>query len=196
MRRDLVLLDEIVQAAERIIELTSGLTVDAIEEDDLRREAVLWNYTVLGEATSQLSDEIRAGTPRGGVAAACVAPEPLRPRLLVGGHGDPGLDCGEQSAVVREQRSLDSRERSRRVMSPVRGIDFEAGSATDSAAHRRRTRLVPIAAVVACTAVTFPQFMFDSASSIQPAGLPWSLASKSRVARVSRPFRTCSQNDL
>lgn len=63
MRRDLVLLDEIVQAAERIIELTSGLTVDAIEEDDLRREAVLWNYTALGEATSQLSDEIRDGHP-------------------------------------------------------------------------------------------------------------------------------------
>lgn len=40
MRRDLVLLDEIAQAAERLVELTSGLTVEEIAADDLRRDAI------------------------------------------------------------------------------------------------------------------------------------------------------------
>lgn len=60
MQRDLLLLGEIIEAAERLQELTDGLTADDIAEDELRRDALLWNFTVLGEATSQLSEELRA----------------------------------------------------------------------------------------------------------------------------------------
>lgn len=60
MQRDLLLLGEIVEAAERLKDLTDGLTVEDIEEDNLRRDALLWNFTVLGEATAQLSEELRS----------------------------------------------------------------------------------------------------------------------------------------
>jgi uncharacterized protein with HEPN domain len=61
MQRDLLLLGEIIEAAERLQALTHGLTAENIAEDELRRDAVLWNFTVLGEATAQLSEELRAG---------------------------------------------------------------------------------------------------------------------------------------
>lgn len=60
MQRDILLLGEIVEAAERLQALTDGLTAEDIAGDELRRDAVLWNFTVLGEATAQLSEELRA----------------------------------------------------------------------------------------------------------------------------------------
>ncbi len=60
MQRDLLLLGEIVEAAERLQALTDGLTVEDIAGDELRRDALLWNFTVLGEATAQLSEDLRA----------------------------------------------------------------------------------------------------------------------------------------
>lgn len=60
MQRDVLLLGEILEAAERLLTLVEGRSVDDIAEDDLRRDALLWNFTVLGEATSQLSEALRA----------------------------------------------------------------------------------------------------------------------------------------
>lgn len=60
MQRDLLLLGEILEAAERLLKLVEGRSVEDIAEDELRRDALLWNFTVLGEATGQLSDELRA----------------------------------------------------------------------------------------------------------------------------------------
>lgn len=60
MQRDVLLLGEIIETAERLQALTDGLTAEDISEDELRRDAVLWNFTVLGEATAQLSEALRA----------------------------------------------------------------------------------------------------------------------------------------
>ena len=60
MQRDVLLLGEILEAAERLLKLVEGRSVDDIAEDEVRRDAMLWNFTVLGEATGQLSDELRA----------------------------------------------------------------------------------------------------------------------------------------
>jgi uncharacterized protein with HEPN domain len=60
MQRDVLLLGEIIEAAERIMTLVEGRSVGDVAEDELRRDALLWNFTVLGEATGQLSDELRA----------------------------------------------------------------------------------------------------------------------------------------
>jgi uncharacterized protein with HEPN domain len=59
MRRDQVLLSEIVDAAERVISLAHGRTAEDFASDRDRREALLWNFTVLGEAIAQLSESIR-----------------------------------------------------------------------------------------------------------------------------------------
>ena len=48
MQRDILLLNEMIDAAEQAHQLTVGITARQLETDRLRREALLWNFTVLG----------------------------------------------------------------------------------------------------------------------------------------------------
>jgi uncharacterized protein with HEPN domain len=59
MQRDLLLLTEMIDAAEQAQQLTAGITVSQLETDRQRRDALLWNFTVLGEAAVQLSADIK-----------------------------------------------------------------------------------------------------------------------------------------
>jgi uncharacterized protein with HEPN domain len=43
--------------------LTGGRSLDDFESDRDRRDALLWNFTVLGEAVGQLSDAIKHAHP-------------------------------------------------------------------------------------------------------------------------------------
>ncbi len=63
MQRDRLLFTEALDAAQRVIELTAGRDATDLQRDRTVREAVLWNYTVLGEALSQLSDAAKSSTP-------------------------------------------------------------------------------------------------------------------------------------
>jgi hypothetical protein len=101
MRRDLVLLDEMIEAAERVQDLCDGVTADDLEADRLRRDAVLWNFTVLGEAAGQLSEDLRSAHPRGCVAPADRTATPSRPWLLVDRHRDPRVDRAERFGAIR-----------------------------------------------------------------------------------------------
>ena len=60
MRRDAVLLAEIVNAVERILDLTAASSAAELEAVPDRRDSLLWNFTVLGEAVSQLSAGLKA----------------------------------------------------------------------------------------------------------------------------------------
>ena len=80
MRRETLLLAEIVDAAERIVDLTSGLSVEAIDDDRTRREALLWSFTVLGEACAQLDASFKDEHP----AVDWRAPSDLRNRIVHG----------------------------------------------------------------------------------------------------------------
>jgi uncharacterized protein with HEPN domain len=57
MQRDTLLLTEMIDAARQAQQLAAGVTVSQLEADRQRRDALLWNFTVLGEATGQLSAE-------------------------------------------------------------------------------------------------------------------------------------------
>jgi len=59
MQRDLLLLQEMIDAASRVVELVGDRSAGDLDADDLRREAVLWNLTVLGEAAGQVSAELK-----------------------------------------------------------------------------------------------------------------------------------------
>src|ERR1035437_1395030 len=59
MQRDLLLLTEMIDAAEQAQALADGVTTDDLAADRQRRDALLWNFTVLGEAAGQLSDEVK-----------------------------------------------------------------------------------------------------------------------------------------
>lgn len=95
MQRDLLLLGEILEAAERLLKLVEGRSVEDIAEDELRRDALLWNFTVLGEATGQLSDELRASH---GVVE-WQRPVQLRNRIV---HGYWSIDLEILLSTARE----------------------------------------------------------------------------------------------
>lgn len=80
MRRDRLLLREIIEAAERIIELATGRSSGEFEVDRDRRDALLWNFTVLGEAIGQLSDTTKTAYP----GVAWIAPVRMRNRIVHG----------------------------------------------------------------------------------------------------------------
>lgn len=63
MQRDVVLVAEMIDAAERAIEILGDRGGDELAGDRLRRDALLWNMTVLGEAASQVSDATKAANP-------------------------------------------------------------------------------------------------------------------------------------
>jgi hypothetical protein len=63
MRRDVLLLAEMIDAAEQAQHLVDGVTVEDLQDDRQRRDALLWNFTVLGEAAGQLSERSRLASP-------------------------------------------------------------------------------------------------------------------------------------
>lgn len=95
MQRDLLLLGEILEAAERVLKLVEGLSVESLAEDELRRDALLWNFTVLGEATGQLSDELRASHS----SVEWQRPVQLRNRIV---HGYWSIDLQILVSTARE----------------------------------------------------------------------------------------------
>jgi len=56
MPRDVLLLEEMIEAAGQAVALVQGVTVDEVASDRMRRDALLWNFAVLGEAATQLSE--------------------------------------------------------------------------------------------------------------------------------------------
>jgi uncharacterized protein with HEPN domain len=85
MRRDLLLLAEMIGAAEQARRLAGGLTLEELQADRLRSDALLWNFTVLGEAAAQLSDEVKERFPD----VAWQQPARLRNRIV---HGYWSID--------------------------------------------------------------------------------------------------------
>jgi uncharacterized protein with HEPN domain len=63
MRRDALLLAEMIDAAEQAIVLVNGRGIDDLERDRTAHDALLWNFMVLGEAAATASDEVRRRHP-------------------------------------------------------------------------------------------------------------------------------------
>lgn len=84
-RRELLLLGEMIDAAEQAQLLAAGIDVEAIEADRQRRDALLWNFTVLGEAAAQLSEEFKSAN----ASVNWARPSRLRNRIV---HGYWSID--------------------------------------------------------------------------------------------------------
>ena len=63
MRADILLISEMIDAAEQARQLAVGVSATELERDRQRRDALLWNFTVLGEAAARLSGDTRARFP-------------------------------------------------------------------------------------------------------------------------------------
>jgi uncharacterized protein with HEPN domain len=85
MQRDILLLTEMIDAAEQAHQLADGITVSKLETDRQRRDALLWNFTVLGEAASQVFEEVKERFPD----IAWQQPQRLRNRIV---HGYWSID--------------------------------------------------------------------------------------------------------
>lgn len=87
MQRDALLLAEMIDAAERVIHLVGERSSAELEADDLRSDAILWNFTILGEAATQVSDDLKAAHPE------VVWSDPIRLRnRLVHGYWSIEMD--------------------------------------------------------------------------------------------------------
>lgn len=83
MRRDRLLIDEMIDASQRIVDLVGDLSAEDIAMNRERRDAILWNFTVLGEAATF---DQRAGTRTSAghrLARSSAAAQPHYPRVLV-----------------------------------------------------------------------------------------------------------------
>lgn len=63
MRRELLLLREMRDAAVAIRELVGDRSAEQVDADSLRRSALLWHFTVLGEAASQVPSDLKEAHP-------------------------------------------------------------------------------------------------------------------------------------
>lgn len=64
MRRELLLVHEMVEAATRVRSIIGDRDAADLFVDRDRREALLWNYTVLGEASSQVPSDVKDAHPQ------------------------------------------------------------------------------------------------------------------------------------
>ena len=96
MQRDILLLTEMIDAAEQAQQLTADMTAGQLEADRQRRDALLWNFTVLGEAAGQLSAEVKDKFPD----IAWQQPIRLRNRIV---HGYWSIDLEVLHTTATEQ---------------------------------------------------------------------------------------------
>ena len=96
MRRDVLLLEEMIEAAVQAVELVQGVAAEDLAADRIRRDALLWNFTVLGEAAAQLSAELKHEF----ADVAWRQPARLRNRIV---HGYWSIDLDVVHATAQEQ---------------------------------------------------------------------------------------------
>ena len=96
MQRDILLLTEMIEAAGQAQQLTNGVTVSELDADRQRRDALLWNFTVLGEAAGQLSDDVKTLFPE----VTWQQPVRLRNRIV---HGYWSVDMDILHTAARQQ---------------------------------------------------------------------------------------------
>ena len=85
MRRELLLLEQMIDAAEEAHLLAVDQTAESLASDRQRRDALLWNFTVLGEAAAQLDADIKTRFPD----VPWAQPARLRNRII---HGYWSID--------------------------------------------------------------------------------------------------------
>ncbi len=85
MRRDLLLIGEMIEAGTQAHLLVDGIDLERLEEDRQRRDALLWNFTVLGEAAAKLDAELKGRFPQ----VPWAQPARLRNRII---HGYWSID--------------------------------------------------------------------------------------------------------
>ncbi|MCC7078482.1 MAG: DUF86 domain-containing protein [Acidimicrobiia bacterium] len=85
MQRDVLLIAEMIDVAKRAHDLVADVDLGSLSTDRDRREALLWNFTVLGEAASQVDQSLKDHFPE----IPWAQPVRLRNRIV---HGYWSID--------------------------------------------------------------------------------------------------------
>lgn len=85
-----------IEAAEQAQTLVGDRTLEQLQEDRVRREALLWNVTVLGEAATSISSETKQRFPD----VPWRNPARLRSRVV---HAYWSVDYGILHATATDQ---------------------------------------------------------------------------------------------
>lgn len=96
MRRDVLLLEQMIEAADQAVALVEGVGIQDLTVDRIRRDALLWNFTILGEASAQLSAELKERF----ADVAWRQPARLRNRIV---HGYWSIDLDIVHTTAQEQ---------------------------------------------------------------------------------------------
>jgi uncharacterized protein with HEPN domain len=96
MQRDVLLLHEMIDAAEQARQLVAGRSVPDILADRMRRDSLMWNFTVLGEAAGLVSEATNARFPH----VPWRNPVRLRNRIV---HGYWSVDVDVLYTTATEQ---------------------------------------------------------------------------------------------
>jgi uncharacterized protein with HEPN domain len=96
MQRDILLLTEMIDAAEQAQQLAAGVAVGELDADRQRRDALLWNFTVLGQAAVQVSTDLKEQFPE----IAWQQPSRLRNRIV---HGYWSIDLEVLHTTATDQ---------------------------------------------------------------------------------------------
>jgi uncharacterized protein with HEPN domain len=96
MRREILLLEEMIDAAEQAERLVQSITTAELEQDRTRRDALLWNFTVLGEASAQLPTSLTQRFPE----VPWRQPSLLRNRIV---HGYWSTDMNVLHTTAQDQ---------------------------------------------------------------------------------------------
>lgn len=95
MPRDRLLLREMIEAGERILALVGRLDPERPDADRDLLDALLWNFTVLGEASAHVSVELKVAHPE----LAWADPVRLRNRIV---HGYWSVDLDVLVSTARD----------------------------------------------------------------------------------------------
>ncbi|GAA0395039.1 DUF86 domain-containing protein [Acrocarpospora corrugata] len=63
MQREGLYLVDIIEAARKIASYLDGVSPEVWAADSMRRDAVVWQLSIIGEAVAGISDETRDSTP-------------------------------------------------------------------------------------------------------------------------------------
>jgi uncharacterized protein with HEPN domain len=96
MRRDVLLLEEMIEAADQAHRLVESVSVEELAGDRQRRDALLWNFTVLGEASAQLAADLKQRFAE----VRWQQPSRLRNRIV---HGYWSIDLDVLHATAQDQ---------------------------------------------------------------------------------------------
>ncbi len=105
-----------IEAAEQAQALVAGTDVETLADDRQRRDALLWNFTVLGEAAAQFDEAVRTRFPE----VEWARPSQLPNRIV---HGYWSIDLAILHTAASRHLPAFTKQLRRAVLAELEAVD-------------------------------------------------------------------------